>query len=707
MKIKKLNKHFIYNQVAMIVFLSSLLFMINESAIAMVSNSSIKKVTKKAVFGRIINCNSISQISAALASAQAGDEIIIASGVYNASSKVEDAIGKFVYFTSNANGTAANPIILRGASAANKPVLRAAEANKYGATIMSITGDYWIIKDLELSQGQKGLTMDTANHCQLLNLSVNDIGDEGIHLRSGSSDNLVQNCSVFNVGVRQPGFGEGIYIGSDEGQHDTYTPNCDRNTINNCVLGPNIRAEAIDVKEGTQFTVIKNCTISGAGISGANSADAFIDIKGGNAFIYNNTFNIDGSTVIASGLDFQQRNGTNSGFRIAVFNNTYNLGSRASNIPTCRKKGGDPSQVHVWNNTRNPSSEDFPISDGTLRYITQSCPSWNIIPCGGGTANLPPSVSITSPANGASFTTGATITINASASDSDGTIAKVEFFRGSTKLGEDTSSPYQYNITSAANGTYAIMAKATDDDNASSTSGTVNVTVSTVVVPPPPPPTGTACSFGTPTAAALPSFDRITFLKMYVLGTGGPSATNLKSLKINWNLGTNTLTQFAYNTDNGVPEFYVDLRSKITQNFSATKPAITITNSGYPGLDGDYWVTKKGLNFVMVSKTRGFTLYFSNDNAAPACSASRLDLGNEDLDLLRLYPNPSSEMVNVMGITVETTVMIMDMQGKVIVTKMISPKETSIDVSSLKSGVYIVTMESSTYSQRTKLNISK
>jgi hypothetical protein len=704
MKIKKSSKHLIFNKIAFVAFLFVTIFITNVEAMTKLPHNPTKS-SKKAFFGRAINCNTISQITAALANAQAGDEIIIASGIYNATSKVGDAIGKFVYFTSNSNGTALNPIILRGASTTNKPVLRAAEANKFAATIMSITGDYWIIKDLELSYGQKGLTLDTANHCQLLNLSVNNIADEGIHLRSGSSYNLVQNCKVFSVGEVQPGYGEGIYIGSDEGQHDTYAPNCDHNTVNNCVLGPNIRAEAIDVKEGTQFTEIKNCTISGAGISGVNSADAFIDIKGGNAFIHDNTFNIDGSTVIASGLDFQQRTGTNSGYRIAVFNNTYNLGSRASGIPTCRKKGGNPSQVHVWNNTRNPNSADFPISDGTVNYITQSCPSWNIIPCGGGTANLPPTVTITSPANGTSFATGDTITINASASDNDGTIAKVEFFRGATKLGEDTSSPYQYNITSAANGTYAITAKATDNDSASSTSGTVNVTVSTVIVPPP--PTGTACGFGTPAAAALPTFDRVTFLKMYVLGTGGPSAANLKSLKINWNLGTNTLTQFAYNTENGVPEYYVDLRSKITQNFSTTKPAITITNSGYPGLDGEYWVTKKGLNFVMVSKTKGITLYFSNESAAPACSTSRMNLGSENLDLLRLYPNPSSELVNFMGITAETTVMIMDMQGKVVVTKMISPKETSIDVSSLKSGVYIVTMESSTYSQHTKLNINK
>ena len=44
--------------------------------------------------------------------------------------------------------------------------------------------------------------------------------------------------------------------------------------------------------------------------------------------------------------------------------------------------------------------------------------------------NIAPSVSLTAPANGASFSAPATITLSASASDPDGSIAKVEFYRG-------------------------------------------------------------------------------------------------------------------------------------------------------------------------------------------------------------------------------------------------------------------------------------
>jgi len=45
-------------------------------------------------------------------------------------------------------------------------------------------------------------------------------------------------------------------------------------------------------------------------------------------------------------------------------------------------------------------------------------------------ANVAPAVSITSPVNNGSFAVGSTVTINANATDSDGTISKVEFSRG-------------------------------------------------------------------------------------------------------------------------------------------------------------------------------------------------------------------------------------------------------------------------------------
>src|SRR5690349_11573889 len=91
------------------------------------------------------------------------------------------------------------------------------------------------------------------------------------------------------------------------------------------------------------------------------------------------------------------------------------------------------------------------------------------------TSNLLPSVSLTSPSAGTVFIAPASIMLSASASDADGTVSKVEFFQGSTKLGEDLTAPYNFNWANASAGTYSLTAKATDDNGGVTTSTAVNI----------------------------------------------------------------------------------------------------------------------------------------------------------------------------------------------------------------------------------------
>ena len=98
--------------------------------------------------------------------------------------------------------------------------------------------------------------------------------------------------------------------------------------------------------------------------------------------------------------------------------------------------------------------------------------------------NTPPTVSISSPANNATFVAGNAITINANASDTDGTVSRVEFFSGNTKLGEDLSAPHSYVWNNVAAGTYTLTARATDNNGATTTSAPITVTVNSANTPP-------------------------------------------------------------------------------------------------------------------------------------------------------------------------------------------------------------------------------
>jgi hypothetical protein len=96
--------------------------------------------------------------------------------------------------------------------------------------------------------------------------------------------------------------------------------------------------------------------------------------------------------------------------------------------------------------------------------------------------NYLPSVNINSPADGEVFAPGSVILVGADAADSDGTIAKVEFFANDAKLGESTASPYSFNWTNAPVGSYTLTARATDNVGGSATSAPVRIEVR---VPPP------------------------------------------------------------------------------------------------------------------------------------------------------------------------------------------------------------------------------
>lgn len=102
--------------------------------------------------------------------------------------------------------------------------------------------------------------------------------------------------------------------------------------------------------------------------------------------------------------------------------------------------------------------------------------------CGGGGASDPddwPTVSITSPGEGA--TVSGTLTITATASDDVG-VSQVEFFVDGESIGLGSSSEagwsIGWNTTTYSNEDHRLTARATDSANQSTTSDAVNVTVS-------------------------------------------------------------------------------------------------------------------------------------------------------------------------------------------------------------------------------------
>ena len=175
-------------------------------------------------------------------------------------------------------------------------------------------------------------------------------------------------------------------------------------------------------------------------------------------------------------------------------------------------------------------------------------------------SNLPPTIAITSPTNGASFTSPAIFSITANANDSDGSVTNVAFFDGSTFLGGTNSIPYSVTA-SFANGSHTLTAVVTDNGGLSTTSTVVNVTVNAANVQPSVTITNPADNaiFGntdtvTVQASASDSDGSVTNVQLFNGAVSlrsfstGPYTFSGKSISGSFALGTNTLTAVA--TDN-------------------------------------------------------------------------------------------------------------------------------------------------------------
>ena len=93
-----------------------------------------------------------------------------------------------------------------------------------------------------------------------------------------------------------------------------------------------------------------------------------------------------------------------------------------------------------------------------------------------GAAAPTPTVSITSPTNGATFAARASVAMMASASVSSGTVTNVGFFAGGTLLGSAQTSPFSFTVSNLAAGDYSLTAVATAA-GVSATSAAVNISV--------------------------------------------------------------------------------------------------------------------------------------------------------------------------------------------------------------------------------------
>jgi hypothetical protein len=209
----------------------------------------------------------------ALREAGPGTTIGLADGTFG---------GKFVATTS---GTPDQPIFLCGGPGA----VLDGENIKGGYVLHLNQAKHWRLVGFTVTNGQKGVMADGTVGSVIQGLTVHDIGDEAIHLRNFSTDNVVLQNKISKTGLRRDKFGEGVYIGTAVSNWCTNTDCKPDRSDRNVIKGNDIRetsSEAIDIKEATTGGLVEGNTFDGSKLTGA---DSWVDVKGNNWLIKGNT----------------------------------------------------------------------------------------------------------------------------------------------------------------------------------------------------------------------------------------------------------------------------------------------------------------------------------------------------------------------------------------------------------------------------------
>jgi hypothetical protein len=261
-------------------------------------------------YTRLVLVSTASQLSSAITNARPADLIQLMAGTYT---------GRWTLGTS---GSSSAPIILCGS--------RGAILDGGGTTPAPITltvrASYWTIQGFTIRNAFQGLFLIRAHGVTVKGLEIYDIGQEAIHLHTFSTHNLIDSNYVHDTGKNATLYGEGVYVGSASSKwctdYDCQPDKTDSNQVTRNVIGPNIGAQMVDVKEGTTGTSVIGNTFNGLG--GSVDQDAWINVYGNYSRVTGNS----GSTAQLHGVKVKTLV-TGWGIYNVFHGNSWNLGGAA------------------------------------------------------------------------------------------------------------------------------------------------------------------------------------------------------------------------------------------------------------------------------------------------------------------------------------------------------------------------------------------
>lgn len=258
-----------------------------------------------------ITVSTTEEANAAIAAASPGDTIRLADGTYGP------------LLVSKKHGTVANRISICGTRNAVISPYPDTINMKSHIGVAVLESSFITLNGFTVRNARKGVELLKTNDSRVYGLRVQNTAQAGIYAQNDSSRNLIAANVISDAGLDrtiakdgrywyQDGRnGEGIYIGNSQGNDDCEAVGCDLDQSDENVIVwntiTNVRAEAIEAKEGSTGGLIYNNTVT---FSAAHEE------------------HVEGALKVKGDEYLVQKNNVTSGLRYGIFTTTTPIGDR-------------------------------------------------------------------------------------------------------------------------------------------------------------------------------------------------------------------------------------------------------------------------------------------------------------------------------------------------------------------------------------------
>ncbi|GAB3655567.1 hypothetical protein GCM10028791_26840 [Echinicola sediminis] len=195
------------------------------------------------VLANVIQVNPGDDVTAIIQNANGGDELVFSPGTYN------KVLIQNRQFTENA------PLIIK--SDGTGEVVFETVTNT-GTAFKIVNSSYIVVQGVFIRGGLDAVVLDSSDHIMLLNNDISGPGQAGIHVHHSCSYVDIIGNHIYNTGLRNSQWGEGIYVGTGNYAYTSFPDNCEYiwiegNELHHCGNG-----EAINIKGESFHVTVRN-----------------------------------------------------------------------------------------------------------------------------------------------------------------------------------------------------------------------------------------------------------------------------------------------------------------------------------------------------------------------------------------------------------------------------------------------------------------